>query len=125
MIQYPASDNAPRSSLPFSPATQVGDLIFVSGQASVSSTGEIITGSFEEECRRSFENLKAVLENSGSSMKHVVRVQNYVGDPANLKKFNEIYRETFNPPYPARTTITSCLPDTLKFEVDCIAVVKK
>lgn len=124
MIQYPASDKAPRSFLPFSPATQVGDLIFVSGQASVSPTGEIIPGTFEEECRRSFENLKAVLENSGSDLKHVVKVHNFLGDPDHLKAYNEIYREFFSPPYPARTTITSCLPPTLKFEVDCIAVPK-
>lgn len=121
-IQFPAGDDAPRSSLPFSPATQYGDLIFVSGQASVSMTGDILSGSFDEECRRSFENLKAVLESSGSSLAHVLRTTNYVRDPKNIARFNEIYKEFFNPPYPARTTIVHCLGKRLKFEVDCIAV---
>lgn len=122
MIQYPADETAPRSHLPFSPATQVGDLIFISGQASVSLTGEIINGTFEEECRRSFQNLQAALESCGSDLRHVVKVHNFLADAADLATFNEVYREFFKPPYPARTTVTYCLPSTLKFEVDCIAV---
>lgn len=125
MIQYPADESAPRSHLPFNPATQIGDLIFISGQASVSATGEIISGTFEEECRRSFENLKAVLEASGSDLKHVVKTHNFVRDPECMAQFNEIYKEFFSEPYPARTTIVKCLGERLKFEVDCIAVPKK
>lgn len=122
LIRYPANENAPTSSLPFSPATQVGDLIFVSGQASVSAKGEIISGTFAEECRRSFDNLKAVLENSGSDLNHVAQTRNYVRDPEDLAEFNAVYSEYFSDPRPARTTITGCLPPTLRFEVECVAV---
>ena len=44
-------------------------------------------------------------------------------DPANLPVFNQVYREFFSAPYPARTTITQCLTSQLKFEIECIAVV--
>lgn len=113
---------APKSSLPFSPAVAVGGLLFVSGQASVSASGEILAGSFEEEMRRSLENLRQVLGAAGCGLEHVVQTRNYVRDPSDLKQFNAIYRDYFNPPYPARTTLTHCLPDTLKFEIDAIAV---
>ena len=121
MIQYPANESTPKSHLPFSPATQVGDLIFVSGQASVSDDGKIVPDTFENECRRAFENLRRVLESAGSDLAHVVQTRNYVRDPAQLGEFNRIYAEIFSAPYPARTTITHCLPETLQFEVECIA----
>src|SRR5690606_17552246 len=66
-------DSGARSHLPFSPAFIAGDLMFVSGQASVDrDTGAIVSGSFEEEMRRSIENLRAILEAGGLSLDHVV-----------------------------------------------------
>lgn len=115
----------PKSSLPFSPAIQAGDFVFVSGQASVDKTGKIVNGTFEEECRRSFENAKDILAAAGLSFKDVVQVRNYVGSQENLASFNQIYREYFSEPYPARTTIMGCLGDLLKFEVDLVAYTKK
>ena len=114
----------PASHLPFSPAIRVGDLIFVSGQASVDATGQLVPDTFEGEFRRSMENLKKVVEDSGSDMKHVVQTRNYIRDPENVVRFNELYREYFFPPYPARTTITHCLPPALHFEIEAVAVVK-
>ncbi len=111
----------PVSHLPFSPALQCGDYVFVSGQASVDKTGNIVVGTFEEECRRSFENLKLILEAGGLGFEHVVQVRNYVGKQEYLAEFNRIYKEFFNEPYPARTTLIGCLGDLLKFEVDVIA----
>jgi 2-iminobutanoate/2-iminopropanoate deaminase len=124
MIEYPGTADTPRSHLPFSACTKVGSLLFVSGQASVDTTGAIVSDTFEGEMRRSIRNLQKILEDAGSSIKHVVQTRNYVHDPANLSVFNEVYREFFSPPYPARTTITSCLTDTLKFEIECVAIVK-
>lgn len=123
-VSYPRDADTPVSHLPFSPAVRVGDLIFVSGQASVDKTGKIIADSFEGEFRRSIENLKAVLESSGSDLAHVVKTHNFVRDSVDLAEFNKLYAEYFSAPYPARTTITECLPPTLKFEMDCIAVPK-
>lgn len=114
-------DNIPKSAHPFSPAIFSGDFLFVSGQASVDMNGNIIKGTFEEECRRSFDNLHAVLHAAGLGFEDVVQVRNYVGDQKDLPLFNQIYREYFAAPYPARTTIMGCLGDILKFEVEAIA----
>lgn len=114
--------DVPQSNLPFSPALQVGEWVFVSGQASVDEAGNIVEDTFEGECRRSFENVKKVLAGAELTLDDVVQVRNYVGKPEYLTEFNRIYQEYFSPPYPARTTIMNCLGDVLKFEVEVIAL---
>jgi 2-iminobutanoate/2-iminopropanoate deaminase len=111
------------SHLPFSSAVAVGDLVFVSGQASVDpETGSIVAGSFEEEMRRSFDNLERVLEAAGCSLKSIVSIRCYVDKQERLAEFNDVYRHIIPPPYPARTTLIGVLGnDFLKFEVDAIA----
>jgi 2-iminobutanoate/2-iminopropanoate deaminase len=121
-IEYPHSPDTPLSHLPFSPSVRVGDLIFISGQASVDKTGKIISGTFEEEFRRSMENLIQILHDSGSDLAHVIQTRNYLRDPANGPLYQELYKEYFKAPYPARTTITNCLPPTLHYEIECIAM---
>lgn len=120
-IEYPRGKDTPVSYLPFSPSVAYGDLIFVSGQASVDKEGNYIEDTFEGEFRRSMENLKKVVEDSGSDLKHVIQTRNYVGDPEDVKEFNRLYREYFSDPLPARTTICKCL-GRLKFEIECMAV---
>ena len=121
-VSYPTDANMPTSHLPFSPAVQFGDLIFVSGQASVDATGKIVSDTFEGQFRRSVENLRNVLEAAGSDLAHVIQTRNYVHDAADVALYNQLYREYFKAPFPARTTITNCLPPTLKYEIECIAV---
>lgn len=122
MPSYPRNSDTPVSHLPFSPAVRVGDLIFVSGQASVDATGKIIPDTFDGEVRRSMANMEKVLQAAGSDLRHVIQTRNYVRDPAKVPRYNELYREFFQNPYPARTTITGCLPETIQYEVECVAV---
>jgi 2-iminobutanoate/2-iminopropanoate deaminase len=121
-IEYPRDDSTPVSNLPFSPAVCWGDLIFISGQASVDAQGKIVPDTFEGEFRRSVENLKLALATAGSDLKHVLQVRSYIRDAANVQEYNKLYREYFSEPFPARTTITNCLPETLHFELECVAV---
>ncbi len=118
VIQGP---EVPKSKLPFSPAVQLNGWVFVSGQASVDDSGNIVVDTFEGEMRRSFENARKILQAAGLDFKDVVQVRNYVGRKEDLVRFNEIYREYFSEPYPARTTLIGCLSDLLKFEVDLVA----
>ena len=73
-VSYPRDRETPVSHLPFSPAVKVGNLVFVSGQASVDATGQIVSDSFEGEFRRSVENMRKVLEDAGDigRIPHVV-----------------------------------------------------
>jgi 2-iminobutanoate/2-iminopropanoate deaminase len=122
LVSCPCLPGTPVSHLPFSPCVVVGDLIFVSGQASVDQAGKIIGDSFEGEFRRSVENLAKVLEAAGSDLAHVVQTRNYVRDAGDVPLFNQLYREYFQHPFPSRTTITGCLPPSLRFEIEAVAV---
>ena len=115
-----------KSHLPFSPAIKAGDLVFISGQASVDSeTGAVIKGSFEDEMRRSIENLIEILKVENLTLDNVINVKSYVGQEEDLKLYNSIYAEYFKNPLPSRSTIVNVLPSFLKFELDCVAYAPK
>ena len=122
-VKVISGQEVPPSQLPFSPALQVDGWLFVSGQASVDSSGNIVNDTFEGEMRRSFENARKILKAAGSDFKNVVQVRNYVAKKEDLAEFNRIYRDYFTAPFPARTTLIGCLSDILKFEVDMVAYV--
>lgn len=121
-LSHPVLSDTPVSHLPFSPAVVAGGLIFVSGQASVDTTGRIVPGTFEEEFHRSLENVRRVLAAANSDLTHVVQTRNYVQRSADLPLFNQLYRTYFSQPFPARTTIVNCLGDTLLYEIEVVAV---
>lgn len=110
----------PTSHLPFSPAVRAGDLIFVSGQASVDDTGQIVADSFACELARSMSNLERILIAAGGSMDDVVSARCYLGRWEHRDEFNRLYPEYFSDPYPARTTTCGGIGD-LKFEIDVVA----
>ena len=123
-VTFPINPDTPVSHLPFSPVVRVGDLVFVSGQASVDATGKIISDTFEGEFRRSVENLRQVLQTAGCDLNDVIQTRNYVRDAAEVPLYNQLYREYFSAPFPTRTTITNCLPPALRYEIECIAVAR-
>jgi 2-iminobutanoate/2-iminopropanoate deaminase len=122
LVSYPLQPGTPVSDQPFSPCVTFGDLIFVSGQASVDLDGQIIGDTFEGEFRRSMENVRLVLETAGSDLAHVLQTRNYVRDAEDLPLYNKLYREYFPAPSPARTTIVNCLDPSLRYEVEAVAV---
>jgi len=121
-VSYPRNADTPTSHLPFSPSVCFGDLVFISGQASVDETGKIVSDTFEGEFRRSIENVRKVLAAAGSDLAHVIQTRNYVRDAADVVLYNQLYREYFTEPFPTRTTITNCLPPTLRYEIEVVAV---
>jgi len=121
-VSYPRNADTPTSHLPFSPSVCFGDLIFISGQASVDGAGKIVSDTFEGEFRRSIENVRKVLAAAGSDLAHVIQTRNYVRDAEDVPLYNQLYREYFTEPYPTRTTITNCLPPTLRYEIEVVAV---
>ncbi len=123
-VSYPLDPTTPTSHLPFSPCVRVGNLIFVSGQASVDATGKVISDDFESQVRRSIENLRAVLKTAGSDLEHVVQTRNYIQRGEDFPAYNRIYAEYFKDPLPARTSIRNCLDDQVLYEIDAIAVVR-
>jgi 2-iminobutanoate/2-iminopropanoate deaminase len=114
----------PGSHLPFSPGVESGGFVFISGQASVDDSGQIVRGTFENEMRRSMENLKLVLAGAGLTLTDVVQVRSYVGQQEDLPEYNRIYAEYFPQPRPARTTLIGVLGNVLLFEIDAVAKVR-
>jgi 2-iminobutanoate/2-iminopropanoate deaminase len=112
----------PESPLPYSPAIRVGQFLFVAGHASTDKNGNIVAGTFREEFTRTFDNLRRVLAVAGLTLNDVVQVRSYVARQEDLVEYNQLYRDVFTPPYPARTTLIGCLGTMLKYEVDVIAI---
>ena|SRR5205814_1499694 len=119
-IEVITGPSLPKSHLPFSPAIKAKGFLFVSGQASVDDTGKLVSDTFENEMRRSLENVRQILKAGGLGFEHVVQVHSYVKNSSDVPRYNEIYCEYFKEPYPARTTIVNCL-GTLLYEIDVIA----
>lgn len=110
-----------KSPLPFSPAIRAGDFVFVSGMASADENGKLIPDTFENEARRTYENLKRILAAAGLDFSRVVQVRCYLAKQEDWAAHNRIYREYFKEPFPARTTLIGCLGDLVKYEVDLVA----
>jgi len=117
-ISGPGVINSP---LPFSPAIRAGDFVFVSGMASADENGRIVRDTFENEARRTYRNIIAVLDTAGLNLLDVVQVRSYVADQKNWEVHNRIYREFFSKPFPARTTLFGCLGNFVQYEVEVVA----
>ena len=117
--------NAPAAIGPYSQAIQAGNLIFVSGQIPLDAkSGELITGSIEDQTKKVLDNMKAILEAGGAAMDQVVRTTIFLKDMGNFARVNEIYGTYFNAPFPARATVeVARLPKDVAVEIDCIAQV--
>jgi len=119
------SKKAPQPRGPYSPAIIADGFVFVAGQAAINpQTNEFELGDVRAETRRTLENIKAILESAGSSMKEVVRVGVFLSDMKNFAAMNEVYAEFFPKDPPARTTVGVSMPK-IKVEIDCIARVSK
>ncbi len=117
------TDKAPKPIGPYSQGVVAGCFLFVSGQIPIDpATGRLVTGSFEEQVRRVLENVKAIVEAAGASLKDVVKITVYLRDISRFEEFNKIYAEYFGEEPPARVVVeVSRLPRDVDLEVEAIA----
>ncbi|MBM3133646.1 MAG: RidA family protein [Chloroflexi bacterium] len=115
--------DAPKSDSPYSPAVVCGSLVFVSGQVPIDpSTGAFRSGTLAEQANLTLENLRAVLEEAGSSMDKVLKTTVFLADMADFAAFNEIYKRYFPKDRPARSCIgVKELPFGARVEIEAIA----
>jgi 2-iminobutanoate/2-iminopropanoate deaminase len=115
---------APASPSPLVPAVVYGDLIFASGQLGRDPvSGAMVDGGFEEQARRTMENLAIVLEEAGSSFDRVLKTTCFLTDMGDLGAFNAIYASYFGNWKPARSTVAvASLAGTALVEVEAVAV---
>jgi len=109
---------------PLSAAVRAGDFIFVSGMPPKDyAAGTMIKGDIEAQTRKVLDNLKIVLEASGSSMDKVVKTTVFCANSAYFGQINAIYRAYFGNAPPARTFVTvGSWPAPFDIEIECIAI---
>jgi 2-iminobutanoate/2-iminopropanoate deaminase len=119
-----ATDGAPRAIGPYAQAVIAAGLVFVSGQIALDpASGELATGSIEDETRRVLENVRAILAAAGLALDAVVRTTVYLTDLADFPRVNQAYAACFREPFPARATVqVAALPRGARVEIDAIAV---
>ena len=118
-----STTNAPAAIGPYSQAIKVGELVFVSGQLPIDpATGAFAEGGIKELTRQSLTNMKAILEEAGTSMANVVNTTVFLADMNDFAAMNEVYAEFFAAPFPARSAVAvKTLPKGALVEIECIA----
>ncbi len=116
--------NGPLPAGPYSSGVRQNGFVFLSGQIPLDpKTGQLVTGSIEEQTSRVLENLKAVLEAAGLSLDHVMKTTVFLKDMNNFARMNEAYGKFFGAIPPARTTVeVARLPRDVQIEIEAIAM---
>jgi 2-aminomuconate deaminase len=133
------TDKAPKPMGLYPHARKVGNLLFLSGvgpraagsgseEANIpglkyDKNGNYEAFDFEAQCRSVFDNVKVILEESGSSWENLVDVTVFLTDmKRDFKTYNKIYAEYFSTNQPCRTTVeVNALPSPICIELKCIA----
>jgi reactive intermediate/imine deaminase len=105
---------------------RIGDLVILSGQASIDESGNVVgAGDFDAQAEQVFANLKRVLEAAGSSLANVVKVNIYLTDMSYFPKVVELRSRHFTRPWPADTIVgvTALALPELMIEIEATALV--
>jgi 2-iminobutanoate/2-iminopropanoate deaminase len=113
--------------LPFSEAVRHGDTLYLSGQLGITPGKlQLVPGGIRAEARQALDNIRAVLEAHGRTIGDVVKCTVMLADMADWPAFNDVWRETFKVPYPARSALgANGLALGARVEVECIAAVPR
>lgn len=115
-----------RPTRPFTPAVQVGNLLFLAGQigTAANAQGAVVAGGIKAETRQTMENIKEVLQKSGSSLDRVVKCTVFMADMREWDAMNEVYATYFPRNKPARSALgANGLALSARVEIECIAAV--
>lgn len=117
------TENAPKAIGPYSQAIEVDGTLYCSGQVPIDAkSGEIFLGSIEGQTEKVMENIKAVLEASGYSLKNVVKTTIFITNMNDFAKVNEVYARYFAEAPPARSTVAvAALPKGAHVEIEVLA----
>jgi 2-iminobutanoate/2-iminopropanoate deaminase len=124
MKEIITAPNAPKAGGPYSTAVRQNGLVFLSGQIPLDpQTGQLVTGSIEDQTSRVLENLSAVLQAAGLSLSDVVKTTVFLKDMENFARMNETYAKYFGTNPPARSTVeVARLPRDVQVEIEAIAM---
>ncbi|MEJ2143263.1 MAG: RidA family protein [Gammaproteobacteria bacterium] len=120
------TDKAPQAIGTYSQAVKVDNTVYLSGQIPlVPETMELVEGNIATQIRRVFDNLQAVAEAAGGSLKDVVKLNVFLVDLSNFPTVNEVMADYFTEPYPARAAIgVAALPKAAEVEMDAVMIIE-
>jgi 2-iminobutanoate/2-iminopropanoate deaminase len=123
-----ATDKAPKAIGPYSQAVRAGNLLFTAGQIALDPvTGQVVAGGITEQTTRVLENLKAIVEEAGTSLAKAVKTTVYLKDMKDFAAMNAVYGAYLGAhgvAPPARTTVeVSRLPKDVLVEIDLVVEV--
>jgi len=99
-------------------------MLFISGQGPLDlTTGEVISGTIEEETLLTLSHIKKIIEAAGGTIDDIVKCTVHLENIENFDRYNTAYASFFTGIRPARTTVQSVLADGIKIEIDAIAVI--
>ena len=119
--------NAPAPIGPYNQAVLSGNTLYISGQTPIDpSTGNLVSGSIEEETLQVMKNIEAILTAAGATFESVVKASIFVKDMHQFKAINGVYGSFFNAETaPARETVeVANLPMFVNVEISMIAVIE-
>ncbi|MDE2821677.1 MAG: RidA family protein [Chloroflexota bacterium] len=124
--QVISTDDAPAAVGAYSQGIIANGLVFTAGQVPlIPGTSNLAEGGIEAQTRQVMNNIKGVLEASGSSMSGVVKTTVFLADINDFGAFNAVYSEYFPQEPPARTTVQAgALPIGALIEVEAVAVLE-
>ena len=116
------TSSAPAAIGPYSQGVIAGNLLFISGQIPINpADGSLVSDSLESQANQVFENLRAIIQEAGTSFEHVLKLTIYLTDLENFAAVNKVMENYFSQPYPARATVeVSRLPKDVEVEIDAI-----
>lgn len=117
-----STPSAPEAIGPYSQAVKVGNTVWLSGQIPlVPETMELVDGDISAQATQVFNNLAAVAEAAGGSLKDAVKVNISLTDLGDFAAVNEVMASFFEEPYPARACVqVAALPRSAEIEVEVI-----
>ena len=122
-MKKPISTNkAPAAIGPYSQAIQWGDVVFISGQvAFIPGSGELNNNTFEDDVNQVIDILDAICKEAGGGLDNILKLSIYLTDLSNYDAVNNLMKDRFSEPFPARSTIeVSRLPKDVNIEMDAI-----
>jgi len=119
------SESAPKPVGAYPHARRVGNLLFLSGIGPRQRGTDSIPEGIEAQCRAVFDNIRSVLEDSGSKWENLVDVTVFLTDiERDFETYNRVYAEYFADANPCRTTVeVNRLPTPISIELKCIATI--
>ncbi len=120
-----STKNAPQAIGPYSQAVKAGNLMFVSGQIPLDpKTGDLVSDSIEEQAKQVLKNVQSICEAAGYSLDDIVKISIFLTDLSNFGIVNDVMKEYFSEPYPARATVeVSALPLGVNVEIEAIVLI--